>query len=248
MIKIILLLSILFSFPVFAKVDFKADIIGRSYPIGMALMPEVGYAKAIWQKDKIKYGYIRSSLNAKISGLVNYSSVNIEVFPISFFGISFGKFYGVRNLKNVQNFDCSVIKCDGVLKKTNIKIQFAIAYKNFSFLNIFNSQQLSFQNENFHFVEESSSLPGISNDKLSTNTSFLNYSLNEKWSLGFARIFNKMKNTNQHTTLNISTVSMKLERWDIILGVGNFKTYQSVNHLSSLLLLKWKGSKGLRLF
>jgi len=247
--KFLFSLCVLFySFSSWAVSDYRIDNLARSYPLGIALKPEVGYSHALWKVDQVKYGYIRPSLSTQLSGLVNYGTIKVDLFPISFFGFSFEATRGKRSLEKAQNTDCEIISCEGVLSKSSITNKLALAYKNIQLLNLYKIQSISSKINNGLFFEESSSLVGNKVDTLVSNTFFINFNFNETWASGLGNIYNLMRKTNLTTNMTLATLTYKHQNWKFISGLGQFKTRESIRHFSSLFVIQWIGKKGLRLF
>ena len=88
------------NFNSFAQIDYKVGNAARTYPTALSFKGELGYAQKIWGDTKgINYGYVRPSLTAQTSAVVNYVHTRLEFYPISFFGINIHDFYRIFLIK-----------------------------------------------------------------------------------------------------------------------------------------------------
>jgi len=117
-----LLLGCLAPFSVHAQVwDANFDFSARTYPFGAAIGVEGGYGVPIWgDTAEYKYGYTRVGGRLQSSGVVNTLTGQVEVFPISFWGLQLKSGWGHRQLDDISTLDCTRLECSGSLSRTSL--------------------------------------------------------------------------------------------------------------------------------
>ena len=249
MIKnLILIFAAFYALRSFGQMDYDLRATVRSYPRGLAFQSDVGYAQKIWGNDDVMYGYIRSGLNLQSSVVVNYLGAQVDFYPISFLGISFGKTLGHRDYDEFQGFNCETLSCTNSIEKTHLGVNLALAYKNLKFINFYKKQDFKNKTPGEFFAEEFSNLVGFEDDELVTNVSLLGYDINSKLMVGLLHMYNKMDKTSQRSRMNLFLANYTSGAFTYQLGLGEFYNRNSHRHLSSLFVVKWTGAKGLKLF
>ena len=246
--NLILLFASFYALKSFGKLDYDLRLASRSYPQGIAAQSDIGYGYKLWEKDKVMYGYLRPGLNFQASGVVNYAGAQLDFYPVSFIGISYGKTYGHRSFDEFQGFDCQSISCENSIEKNHLGVNIALSYKNIKLINLYKKQDFSNETPGQFFAEEYSNLVGFEDDELTTNVTLLGYQLTEKLLIGFFHMYNKMERTNQISRARLLMGNFTSGDFVYQAGIGAFENRNKVDHLSAIFILSWKGAKGLRLF
>jgi len=249
--NLILFVLVLYAFSTFAKSDYSLQGTIRSYPMGASIDADLGHSLKLWKSNKNKafYGYVRPSVSLKTSGLVNYVSQQVDIFPISFFGAYVGRSNGLRNLTELQGFDCDTVNCGSDLSKGYFGVNLALAHKQWVFLNLYRHEELSYDEASVrNFAEETSNLIVKDEDTMKSNTTVLGYNINEKIMIAALNVLYKTKELNQESKMLMGLGQYKLGKLSYQLGLGKFKNRNDKNHFSGLFIIKWSGEKGLRLF
>jgi len=252
MIKnIILVLIALYALSTFAEVDYSVQTTVRTYPMGASLDADIGYGYKFWESSKNKafYGYMRPSAQVKTSGLVNYISQQIDIYPISFLGFYGGRSTGFRNLNELQGFDCAnSVNCGADVTKGYAGANLALAYKNFILLNLYRIEEVDYDTNDLFIAEETSNLVVSDNDKIKSLTSVLGYKLSETKMLAILNVSYKSDDYNQKSNMLMGLAQLTKDKSSYQLGLGTFRNRNKKNHFSALFMYKWSGAKGLRLF
>ncbi len=118
----------------FAKFDLNGGIQGRTLPaLGAELYADAGYGQLLWGErepgDKnVLFGLIRPSLAVSTSAVINSVKAEIEVFPISFIGMSFGRQY-IHSNYDFPFFDCEQVTCQGNFTRNYVETKMALGAK-----------------------------------------------------------------------------------------------------------------------
>lgn len=243
-----ILICLLITLNLFAKTDYFLQGSLRTYPIGTALNAEIGEGYKFYDRNKILYGYVRAAANAQTSVLVNYIGAQVELYPVSFFGIYAGKSIGKRSTKKLQGFDCDEIHCDTKLNKDYYGANLALAYKGIKFINFYKKVRLDTKTDNEYFADEYSNLIGVSRDTVSSLMTILGYDLDENNMLGLLQLKSMINNLDQESTMRMFLWQHKKEDKSYQFGIGNFNNRNDKNFLGGIFLIKWDLEKGVRLF
>lgn len=119
-----------------AKPDLSYGVLARTYPLSGAVFAKTGLGQEIWRQrtdsdlDQVLYGYFRPSLQVSSSGPFNSLSAEVDLFPISFFGVSVGKSIYSRGM-NISFEDCYQVQCQGTLEARHVSWKLALGYERF---------------------------------------------------------------------------------------------------------------------
>lgn len=252
MIKnIILVIIALYALSTFGQTDYSLQTTIRTYSLGASVDGDLGYAYKFWNSDKNKafYGYFRPSVQIKTSGVVNYISQQMDFFPISFFGMYIGRSSGYRNLNDLQGFDCSnSVNCGADNTKGYYGVNLALAYKKFVLLNLYRVEEIDYDTKELFIAEETSNLIVKPEDTVKSLTSVFGYKLAEDKMLALLNVNYTTKEYDQDSQMTMLLGQFTKGKSSYQLGLGNFRNRNNKNHFSALLMYKWSGEKGLRLF
>lgn len=251
--KVLVLLIALLPLSLKAEWDLKASQLYRSFPTGFYINATGGYSLPLWKvNDKVLYGYIRPSATAQTSFVVNAAQAQVDLNPISFLNLYVGKSYTDRNYDELDTFDCAAIVCDTKLKRDYYGARLALGAGPILLMGEakwFRSE-LDEDHPGRQYADELSSLiSSAGGDTLFQRNLIAGYKLTEKWMIGYLGQFNKMRNTDQTSTMQVLINQINLGNgWGIIAGPGMFTTRDDANVFTVLSLLTWKPLKGLPLF
>jgi hypothetical protein len=249
-----LLFTIVLFFPtlVFSQLDYKVENLIRTFPIAFYLKANMGYSIPIYGKgEKVLFGYIRPSASFQTAAIVNTGRVQLDFNPISIMNFYFGKSLTKRNFENLSNFDCDSIICSADIKRDHYGMRVALKYKSIYYsgaLN-YNVGELD-QVTKGDWADELSSLVNTGSKSIMVQQlHIIGHALDEKFSVGYLGLYNKMNNNRQSSSMHIAFGKYVFNnQWDIIAGSGIFKTRIQKKNLTALSLLTWKPKKGLPLF
>lgn len=245
LVTALLLLTV--SSNIYSQTDYFLQTSLRSYPVGAAVSAEAGHGLKLYEVNNVLYGYVRAAANVQSSVVINYASVQVDIYPVSFFGLYAGKTIGQRSAKKLHGFDCDEVKCDNNLDKMYYGANLALAYKKIKFVNYYRKTNIT-PEDNTIYAEEYSNLIAIDKDILSTHTSLLGYDLNEKNMLGLLYLKNKIKNNDQSSQMTMLLLQHKVDKKSYQIAIGEFENRNNKSHFAGLFLFKWDFEKGLRLF
>lgn len=115
------------------KFDLNGGLQGRTLPaLGGELYAESGYNFVFWGKKEqpkdILYGLVRPSVTASSSGVINAVKGELEIFPISIFGLAFGRQYLHSNYE-FPFLDCEAVTCKGGYIRNYVESKMVLGYK-----------------------------------------------------------------------------------------------------------------------
>jgi hypothetical protein len=236
----------------YSQMDYKAENLVRTFPTAFYVKGSVGYSIPLYGKgEKVIFGYVRPSLTLQTAAVVNMGRAQIDFNPISILNFYYAKSYTKRNFEKLSNFDCSDIICSADIKRDHYGFRLALKYKTIYYsgaLN-YNVGELN-QTTKGNWADELSSLVNTgARSVLVQQLHIIGHELNEKFSMGYLGLYNKMNNSQQKSTMHIGFGKYIFnDQWDIISGMGVFKTRVQKSNLTALSLLTWRPEKGLPLF
>jgi hypothetical protein len=126
---IVLLFSFFGALNAFAFFDLQAQGSARSYPEGGILGVAGGWNQLLWERENQedaatpwKYGYVRPWAQLQSIGFTHRGSAELEIFPVSIFGIGVGYAFSERTANKNSTFDCNQMRCDGSVQRNYLKI------------------------------------------------------------------------------------------------------------------------------
>lgn len=246
--SIIIFSSILIS-SVNASVDYNVKAVTRSYPIALSFIGSLGYGYKFWGSDSGPlYGYIRPSVYAQTSGVINGLGAQIDFFPVSFLGFYGGSKIIKRGVDELGSYNCATTICNGTMKRNYFGFKFGLALKG-AFLFIDGKKESAEVKDRIGvFAEETGTLLGASGgDDLTQVTSIVGYNLTKTLSIGALVQHSQMKKLKNKSVMSLGITKIDFEPWSITLGAGQFHTRQSSDHFTVLALFSWTGAKGVQL-
>lgn len=152
--------------PVWAEgewgLDESAFFAVRLLPQGLALGGTLGYGLPVWGErgpGQVLYGYVRPSTTLSTSILVNRAEVAVDLFPVSFFGLSAG-IRGSQRAVSLDTLDCNAVYCRGLLGTAYLRPQLLLGYGPFSALAALHVAWLASSNSTEPFGDDVTNLAG----------------------------------------------------------------------------------------
>ncbi|MGE0615153.1 MAG: hypothetical protein AB7P04_05905 [Bacteriovoracia bacterium] len=234
-------------------IDYSAALRARSYPFGANLGITGGFArKHEWTPgSNWKFGYVRASASYETSVVLNRLIAQIDVYPISILGVSFGQSYGWRAFDN-SAFDCTVFVCRGLLRRTYLEARSILQAWRLTLVNSARFEYLVPSDDSrpgAQFSDESSVLPGASGgDHLFRYEGALVYEIREHLHAGGLFTWSRMSGTDTTQDAEYAIVKWDNGPWSWVGGVGMFYSDRKPRALSFVLSLRWTGANELGLF
>jgi hypothetical protein len=220
----------------------------RFYPKGGRILYNLKKDYIIWGEKKVngeashKYGYISPHVTAYTAGYLNGARIDVDIFPISFFGIRFGH-ETLFNNKEYSAFECDVYNCLGGFDKSYIEIHGATKIKKVFYKFKIIRQDIH-QRDIYkpNFVDALTGLVAKNyGDSFFVDHHTLGYLISDKWVIStlyiYARAQNIINNSDQ-TTVNITY--FKDKKWTYNFGLGSFRSSAKVRKATALLLVNYK--------
>lgn len=203
--------------------DFKLGFNGRTYPIGVQLMGNAGLGYPIWgDTDTWKYGYVRAGLNIMTSAVVNRAGIELQVFPISIFGVTAGYDTGVRNFVP-KWLNCDLYECVGRVDRKFLRVNAAAAYEDFSMMLMSRYEELRGFGATPKLVfDETTLVVGRPNgENIFTLNPALLYRIDDSMGVGFASLYSHAIDTGGYSHLYGPIVNLTTSpKFSMILGAG----------------------------
>ncbi|MFT6069036.1 MAG: hypothetical protein ACJAT2_003679 [Bacteriovoracaceae bacterium] len=232
-----------------ASVDYDIKAVTRTYPVALSFIGTLGYGYKFWGSDSgPMYGYIRPSVYAQTSGVINGLGAQVDFFPVSFLGFYGGSKIVKRGVDELGSYNCAIIICNGTMKRNYFGFKFGLAFKG-AFLFIDGKKEEAKVDDRIGiFAEETGTLLGQSGgDDLTQVTSIVGYELTKSLSIGALVQHSQMEKLKNKSVMTLGITRMNFKPWSITIGAGQFHTRQSSDHFTVLALFGWSGSKGVQL-
>ncbi len=247
--KYLISVFILLNASAFANVDYNIKAVTRSYPVALSFIGTLGYGQKLWGSESgPMYGYVRPSAYVQTSGVINGAGVQLDFFPVSFFGFYGGSKKIKRSTDDLGSYNCSTTICNGTMSRNYIGSKLGLALKNFFLFVDGKKEDVEVDDRLGVFAEETGTLLGQSGgDKLTQITGISGFELSDTFSLGVLIQHSQMDKLKNNSVMTLGISRMKFDKWGLLLGAGQFHTRQSSNHFTVMALLTWTGSKGIQL-
>lgn len=247
--KIIILLVILLNYSAYSQVDYNVKAVTRTYPVALSFIGTMGYGLKLWGSDSGPlYGYTRAAVYAQTSGVINGFGGQLEVFPVSFLGFYAGSKLIKRSTDDLGSYNCTTIICNGSVKRSYFGSKLGLAGGGLYLFLDGKIEDVEVKDRIGNFAEETGTLIGKSGgDKLTQLTSIFGYDLTSSLSFGALMQLSQMDKIKNKSVMTLGISRMKWDEWSMMLGLGQFHTRQSTNHLTVMAVFSWTGDKGIQL-
>ncbi|MBN21861.1 MAG: hypothetical protein CL678_11325 [Bdellovibrionaceae bacterium] len=198
----------------------------RSRPIGALLTAELGVSKTLWgdENDQWKYGYMRSAVRLETIGVVHRGAVELQLYPISIFGLSLGAQGSYRTF--AQSFiDCQSIACRGFLGKLFLENQIILGKGPVFFWSRMRYSHVKHPHDTIKFIDEIGPIIGnAGGDHLLEFHEILGVKLSPQWSTGLYYMHQKMLQNSTYTQHIVGFGQYRWEKWNFLLGTGTYRS------------------------
>ncbi len=222
-------------------------------PVGTGISLGLAYNYKLWgqsdldiektsekppEKKSWMYGYIRPKVQADISGLINGAAVELQIFPISIFGVTFGSQYIDRHIKKTAYFDCDLVNCENELNRDYWKINLALSYSGFVSLLQYQKDRYQIRDDNQLFMEYSSLLL-LSKDQLNLEKkiAFLGHEITDQLTLGLLEFYQELG--PKKAEAQFLTGMYKYEDKKIFAGIGTSGSDYTEKYIALFVKLTW---------
>lgn len=247
-----LILALLLPISAWATLDYSAQSLVRSYPIGFFASATSGYGFKLWDKTDTNpalYGYIRPSATIQTSAVVNQARAQIDIAPVAFMNFYAGAALVNRDFNNLDTFNCDVVTCRAKMTRQYVGFKMALKFKSIFLMTDHRFTRVKTSEKRGVFAEEMGTLLGANGDDvLRVNQLIVGHEINEKWAIGGLVIANAMEKLINSSRMQIGFVRRTFGKLTVLGGAGTFHTRNNADVFSTLVLFQWSGEKGLTLF
>ncbi|RME16400.1 MAG: hypothetical protein D6797_04610 [Bdellovibrio sp.] len=233
-----------------ATADFSLSGIYRHYPQSGGVDLSAGYSFLLWGKpaNTIFYGYLRYALDLFTAGTYNEALVSVDLFPVSFLGVSLGQ--GLyHNSKDYEDFDCLRYKCIGEFNYTFVKYTLILGYKKFFFYQSYKKKPIQAQEvDKDHIIPDIGLAANSESENISQYHSIVGWSISSKWTMGYQYIFSQTVKNPGLSQSHFLLVSYKKSKLTLSVSLGSF--YSSLKPLgfSTIGYFKYQFAPSLSIF
>lgn len=235
-----------------ASLDYSAQSLVRSYPVGFFAAATTGYGFKLWDKTDVNpafYGYIRPSTTIQTSAVVNQARAQIDLAPVAFMNFYAGAALVNRDFNDLDTFNCDVVICRAKMVRQYVGFKMALKFKSIFLMTDHRFERVKISEKRGVFAEEMGTLLGANGDDvLRVNQLIVGHEINEKWAVGGLIIANAMEKLINSSRMQVGFVRRTFGKLTVLGGVGSFHTRTNADVFSTLVLLQWSGEKGLTLF
>lgn len=229
--------------------DSFAQGVLRTYPSGGAVEVNGGASWFLWNGQGPFYGYLRPNANFQTSSVTNQLRLQLDIFPISFFGFFVGVEWNKRDYEEFDTFNCESVECSGQVRRRYVGHKMALAFHQFFFTSQWRLERLEMTDRAGVFVDvKGSILARSSYDQKLEGQMVFGYKLNSDHSIGVLNVYNSTKYYNQLSSMWLAIHRVEFGRWSLLSGAGFIKTRHSTKVGTALFILRWTPAKGLPLF
>ena len=244
----IFLTIILFVTTFNAQAFFERKVYGlvSTNPTGLVLSAGMAYNQKVWDHSEEKfwnYGYIRPRVAFDTSFLVNTAVAELQVYPISILGFSFGSNYSYRSVKHSDDFSCDLYNCRGEMHRNYFRVNANLGAGEFI-------SSLSYQVEHFYNSNDDMK-PSVElatlllipqkNGIQERYTAFFGYKLSDDMNFGVLEMHNIVsgqgvttKSEGQYLVASVSVDKLKCTA-----GVGTFGSDYNEKTFSLIVKINW---------
>ncbi len=239
--------------------DYWLGGAGRLLPLGAGFLAQTGYGLLLWGAGEGPlgsrnverapwYGYVRPRFQLTASGLVNKGEAALEVFPVSFLGVTLGHTEGWRGT-NTRTLDCQLVECRGWLRANSIRIWGALGAGPVFFQGAARYSGLIPSRTGRPFSEELSALAGNdAGDRLVNLEAAAGYRLAPDRALGWVVTRDRMMGSGSSNVMQAFFYRFSIKNsWTVTAGAGTYRSTTQPTGLAAFVLAKWTGIPSLSL-
>ena len=202
--------------------DLKLGLNGRTHPVGAQIVGQGGIAAPLWGDTTTwKYGYIRFASNIATSVVVNRVGLEVQVFPISIFGVTAGYDTGARAY-TPNYIDCATLQCNGRIDRKYLKSVLVGASHGVVVSMLGRYEELIAPGTEKPFFDEMTLLSGRNyGERILTLNPAVLYTLDDVYRVGFTSLYSRAIDTGGSSNLYGPILSFTQGRnWTGVAGVG----------------------------
>lgn len=219
-----ILIALILSSSYGEEMDLNLAYTGRAYPIASQFEANTGYGHLLWgdRDSEPWYGFVRPF--AALRGPTAPSGVaGIDLFPISFAGVTVGRAYMLRLVEQPE-IDCDRIECLEWVNNTFIQARLYGKYEKFFF-------GLTYEKTYFDEMDDVSkpvfqSNNGVVQDPRGDrgNDLFLNigYEFSDDWSGGIAVEYFSSRESHNKQDMQLLFARYLWKNWSFVGAVGRY--------------------------
>lgn len=211
-----------------AQWELGVSASGRTYPEGGTLSIKGAYRLSLWGKPPAAggfspwHGYIRPQLEFANAGAYNYSSLQIEVFPVSFLGARAGG-SATYMAKDYSHYDCEVLQCQGLLTSQFVEGQAVFGIGRLFWIGRYRWEEFEHDKQEKNFLEVESALIGHhQGDQFRTLRNILGWRLGGGWSIAAVHTYTESEELKGISRMATLSVIYNTGKWSLVLGGGVF--------------------------
>jgi hypothetical protein len=221
-----------------------------SQPLAAAAMGSLGYNALLWGtpgKGSIGYGFTRISLFARSSYFVSAGAARLELYPVSFLGLSAGAALSTRHT-DLDTLDCSIVQCRGELTRLFAEAKLIFGAGPIFFVPYAKAERLTSRDSGRPFGDEESNLAGMFHaDSLLTYGGVLGVTLAHTWRVGVTGSHQKMTDSGADNDFLAGFLSWTLQSLTIRGGAGVYRSSTADAGPTAFISVKWLISPSLSL-
>jgi hypothetical protein len=248
--------------------DSSAYLNSRNYPLGVSLGGFFGLGYTAWNATRAGqgaggnflspylYGYLRTQARVQTSGVVNSADLRLEIFPISFLGLTVGKNLSAR-AADFSAISCSEYLCQGSVDRSFVSGILALGAAGFSVLAYGRYDDMrasSAQGDSFlgrGFYDEMASIRGLSlRDQLQSLDLLATYEVDseKKHRLGILNSRARFLGSRESAESLYAMWIYNFGKYTLQTGVGTYESSFQKRAFSAFAGFKWTPKKGAGLF
>lgn len=240
-------------------VDYWLGGAARLLPLGAGFLAQTGYGLLLWgaQEGSLGsrnvarapwYGYVRPRFQLTASGFVNKGEAALEVFPVSFLGVTVGHTEAWRGT-NTHTLDCQLVECRGWLRANSIRVWGALAAGPVFVQGAARYAGLTLSRTGRPFSEELSALAGnAAGDHLVNLEAAAGYRLEPDRALGWVVLRDRMTGSGSANVMQAFFYRFSIENsWTVTAGAGTYRSTTQPTGLAAFVLARWTGIPSLSL-
>lgn len=243
----IFLIILLFSTQVLAFFERGLSAAAGSNPAGGSLTGSLAYNYKAWDTRTAEnghpfwmYGYVRPKISYETSFYINSLDAEIQIYPISIFGVTFGTAYVERAVKRLDLFDCDLVNCKGQVRKNYFNVNLNLGYGPWLGALVYGKDYLDAVDESNPrpLVQYSSMLLFNQNaTEMERKVAFLGYKLTEALTLALYESYHELegkKSEGQYVVGNY-----KNTHFSYIVGAGTFGSDYNEKTFAAFVKVSW---------
>lgn len=207
--------------------DYAASLGARTHNFGGRANLSVNYNYQLWQgqiQNQSVYGYIRPRLELTSSLVVNSVQAEVQVFPISFFGITLGHSRRYRDWQ-LTGFDCIAVSCSGQIMRDYVAGHLFYKYKTIFMVGMIEVQNLNYDRADLPYADSKYMMRfGPGSDRLLISRAFIGYELSSKLTAGYLTEWGEADSGDRMESHYLLGRWKLPAPWILSIGVGSRRT------------------------